>query len=104
MAIKSAVVTIGTTPTLIPSLSAKTYNWTNDFYSSDQYNNGSIAYLQYVYRYRVVITNFPSPLIYRIEAKQISNFGSTVMDDTLNPWIQIWNSNTPGTINSTYMY
>ena len=94
----------GTTPTLIPSLSAKTYNWTNDFYSSDQYNNGSIAYLQYVYRYRVVITNFPSPLIYRIEAKQISNFGSTVMDDTLNPWIQIWNSNTPGTINSTYMY
>jgi hypothetical protein len=80
----------GFTNTLIPSLSGRTWDWENHTYQSG--NN----YAQTVFSHNVVVTSW-SPLQYKIQAQQISNF------DTTGNYIDVWSS-TAGIINSTYVY
>lgn len=68
------------------------------FNISDYFEVDDFRFQQTLYSYRVVLTS-ETPVIFRIEAKQISNFASTG-----NPII-IYDSSTPNApINPTYMY
>jgi hypothetical protein len=80
----------GITNTLIPSLSGRTWDWENHTYQSG--NN----YAQTVFSHNVVVTSW-SPLQYKIQAQQISNFNTT------GSYIDVWSS-TAGILNSNYVY
>jgi len=80
----------GVTNTLIPTLSATTWDWENHA------NIISNTYQQIVFDYNVVVTNW-SPFQYKIQAKQISNFQS------IGSYFDVWSS-TLGILDSNYVY
>jgi hypothetical protein len=84
--------------TLIPSLSATSWDWQNHF---AEINAAGVnpSYKQDVFKYKIVVETF-TPLRYKIYAQPISNF---LASGTYDP-IAIYDSLTPSAFNSTYIY
>ena len=84
----------GYTNTLVPSLSAETWDWSNHF--------NSISYSQLyqkVYDYQVVITDFTTdPIQFKINAKQISNW------DAIGSYFEVYDSTNPSGFDPVYVY
>ena len=81
----------GVTNTLIPSLSASTWDWSNHAALA---SNGQ--YYQQVFVHQFLVTSW-SPFQYKIQALEISNFKA------IGAFIDVWSS-TAGIINSNYVY
>jgi hypothetical protein len=84
----------GYTNTLVPSLSAETWDWSNHFKSTSY----SQLY-QRVYDYQVVITDFTTdPIQFKINAKQISNW------ESIGSYFEVYDSTNPSGFDPVYVY
>ena len=88
----------GITNTLIPSLSATSWDWQNHFMEVNP-TSTTPSYSQTVYQYKVEIVTFV-PLRFQIFAAPISNFSTSGVYVTT----PIYDSDTPLSFNSTYVY
>ena len=86
----------GFTNTLIPSLSATTWDFPNHFHTDSSY--WSTNYYQYVYQTQVVVTSTSPTVQFKLYSKQISNWMPT------GNWIEIYDSTNPSVFDSNYMY
>lgn len=86
----------GITNTLIPSLSATTWDFPNHFNTID--NSSYINYNQYVFQTRIVVTSLTPTIEYKFYGKQISNWTTT------GDWVEIYDSTNPSAFDSYYMY
>lgn len=78
---------------LIPSLNANTANFNDFFIDNVDTNNCWYRYQQNLFRFQWYVTNL-TPFQFKIRAKSVTNYGSTVFNDVANPWIDVYNSAT----------
>lgn len=86
----------GMTNTLIPSLSATTWDFPNHFHTDNYYY--FTEYSQYVYQTRLVVTSTSPTVDFKLYSKQISNWMPT------GNFIEIYDSTNPSAFDSNYMY
>jgi hypothetical protein len=89
--------------TLVPSLDAKTSSFSDFIIVNDPFYSCYSYYIQYFYKFRLRFESVTPTLRYTIWAKEIVNYGENIDNDTIRPWISIYDSATPGTYNSTYI-
>ena len=86
----------GNTNTLIPSLSATTWEFPN--HSTSTLSSDAYRYQQTVYYTKVEITSPTPPIQFKVFALQITNWS------TVGSWIEIYDSTNPTVFDSNYMY
>jgi Pyruvate/2-oxoacid:ferredoxin oxidoreductase delta subunit len=86
----------GITNTLIPSLSATTWDFPNHSLSTSTSN--AYQYYQNLYYTKVEITSTTPTIEFKVYSQQVTNW--TVS----GPWIEIYDSTNPTVFNSNYMY
>ena len=86
----------GFTNTLTPQYSAITIDWKNHFYLSFPSidDGGFTFYRQTFFKFKVSATTV-SPLTFKIYAKDVVDWGKDIDNNTLFPWIEVYDSTNP---------
>jgi hypothetical protein len=86
----------GNTSTLTPQYSAITIDWKNHFYLSSPSidDSGYSQYRQDLFLFQISATTV-SPLTFKIYAKDVVNWGENIFNDTIYPWIEVYDSTNP---------
>ena len=85
----------GNTNTLTPLYSADTIDWTNHFYLSTAGDNtGQSDYRQNLFLFKTTATSL-SPFTFKIFVKDVVDWGRNIYNDTLFPWIEVYDSTNP---------
>lgn len=89
--------------TLVTSLTAQTASF-SDFIIVNNPNHLCYGYyIQTFYRFKLRWETITPTLRYTIWAKEVVNYGENIDNDTIRPWISVYDSATPGTYNPTYI-